>query len=389
MSIGSEVSGAGGDQAQHERDGRLTMGKWLDAGVIRIAADVAGGRVIAATVHSERPRGLAAALAEHPPAAIPDLARLLFALCGTSHAIAAMYALRMAGAAITASSAETSVRRLAAERIVAHLQSTFMAWSAAVPTTAAEASALSRVLTAMRGSGVDGDVLITALGRLGITARPQSGSWAERLLAAAGHGGGGGQGAPDPLGVADDERVLAALDDRGEAFAAAPWLLGRRPETGPAARAALRGLKVVSRAERLGARLNEVVEAARLYARKDPLRPADWITTGRLAPGLGFCAVETPRGRLHHLVELHADGTVRRYLILAPTEWNFAADGPFAAALDGLAIEPKTARQSIERLALLYDPCVGCDVEVREFATHNTRTARRRRTAEDDCRGAL
>ncbi|MDF3809529.1 MULTISPECIES: nickel-dependent hydrogenase large subunit [Rhodopseudomonas] len=341
------------------------MGQWIDAGAVRVAVDVAGGRVVARTVRSDRPRGLASTLTRHPPAAIPDLVRRIFALCGTSHAIAAANALVMAGAAIAAPPAQTAVRQLAAERITAHLQATFMGWSATVPLTALEAAALSRALVATRAMGSDGEAMIAALDALGLSADRRVGSWADRLLGAADGQDGDRLRTLDALGAVDDHRVLAMLERQGETFAASPWLRGRRPETGPAARAALRGFRAVSSAQRLGARLNEIAEAAFVMtgAQADP---DEWLVAGRCDPGTGYCAVETPRGRLYHLAQLGPDGAVQRFLIVAPTEWNFACDGPFALALDQLRVKDADPRAAIARLAMLYDPCVGCDVELRQ-----------------------
>jgi Ni,Fe-hydrogenase I large subunit len=140
---------------------------------------------------------------------------------------------------------------------------------------------------------------------------------------------------------------------------------------------------MVSPAERLGARLGEIAEAVQFVGRMERPDHADWITARRLAPGMGFCAIETPRGRLHHLVQLGPLGTVQRYAILAPTEWNFAADGPFAAALRGLWIGTAAARPAIERLASLYDPCVGTAIEVRDFAARGDIAMRRPAGAGD------
>jgi coenzyme F420-reducing hydrogenase alpha subunit len=338
----------------------------LYAGVVRIAAGLAGGRVATVAVRSERPRGLGAELARHPPAAIPDLARRLFALCGVSQAMAARCALDMAGASVASPSPTAIVQSLAAERVTAHLQATYIDWSAAVPPTPAEAAAIPRALAAAQNPDGGGDALCDIVAGLGMSAAPRAGSWGHRLLAAAGDDG-TGQPACDPLGPADDARVLAALDHQGEAFAAAPSLPGRRPQTGPAARAARRGLTARSPAGRLGARLAEIAEAACVLTGAQLADPAEWIVAGRLAPGTGFCAIETPRGRLHHLVRLGPQGAVLRYLILAPTEWNFAADGPFATALNGLHLKPDAARPAIERLASLYDPCVGCTIEVHQL----------------------
>jgi coenzyme F420-reducing hydrogenase alpha subunit len=371
------------------------MSNRFDAGVIRIAVEAAGGRVVASTVHSDRPRGLAAALARHPAAAIPEAARRLFALCGTSHWVAATHALALAGAAIAVPSTDTTVRQLAAERITAHLQATFMSWGAAVPPTALEASALSCALIEVKRAAIDGDALLGALTELGISPRRSAdssagsctGSWAERLLSIASSCG-GGQGVSDVLTEADDDGILATLDDQGDGFAAAPLLIGRRPETGPAARAARRGINVASPGDRLRARLNEIAEAAHVMTCAQQPDPAEWGSAGRLGPGLGFCAVETPRGRLYHLVRLGRDDTVKRYLILAPTEWNFAADGPFSAALNRLRIGEEAARPAIERLASLYDPCVGCDIVVRRHLPRDRSAPHQRGISAGASRGA-
>lgn len=340
------------------------MSRAHEAGVIRIAAEVAGGQVIASTVRSDRPLGLTAALARHPAPAIPALARRLFALCGTSHEIAAAQALAVAGANVAAPPAEVAIRALAAERIAAHLQATFIVWSNAVPLTSVELAALSGVLGIVKRAQVDGDALLAGLAVLGLSDRTRAGSWAERLLAVVSDGNSACQVA-DTLTDADDERVAAALDAHGDAFAAAPLLPGRRPETGPAARAARRGWPMASAAERLWARLEEIAAAARIAAGLQRAEPAAWISTRRHGATAGICAIETPRGRLYHLARLGADGAVARHHILAPTEWNFAVDGPFRATLDGLRVSEGREREMIARLASLYDPCVGCEVEVR------------------------
>ena len=53
------------------------------------------------------------------------------------------------------------------------------------------------------------------------------------------------------------------------------------------------------------------------------------------AEGQGFAAVDSARGRLYHSLHLDAAGRIADYRIVAPTEWNFHPDGPFARALRG------------------------------------------------------
>jgi len=65
-----------------------------------------------------------------------------------------------------------------------------------------------------------------------------------------------------------------------------------------------------------------------------------------------------------HRVELEHNG-VRRYQILAPTEWNFH---PAGAAAQGLMQLPAEDAYVLHRLATLLinavDPCVGYDLIV-------------------------
>ena len=77
--------------------------------------------------------------------------------------------------------------------------------------------------------------------------------------------------------------------------------------------------------------------------------------------------MESPRGRLHHLVRLDGIGRVAFYAILAPTEWNFGADGPFVATIRANRPTADDAgRARVERIAAAFDPCVGFAVSVEE-----------------------
>ena len=80
--------------------------------------------------------------------------------------------------------------------------------------------------------------------------------------------------------------------------------------------------------------------------------------------GTGMAQVEAARGRLVHRVELD-HGSVRRYRILAPTEWNFHPAGAAAQAL--LKLPADDATRLHRQAALLInavDPCVGYDLLV-------------------------
>lgn len=364
----------------------------FDAGRVIVSAALAGGRVVSAAVRSDRPRGLAAALAGRPPAEIPEVVRRLFALCGMSQATAATHALRMAGAALAGPDSSAERDALVAERLVEHLRATAIGWSAAVPLLASERPALPAALSAAATAPVSSAALAAALdqlgfcdGRAGDRAGWRLGSWADRLLGFVAAGPSLSDPAPDPLSGADDAAVLAALDRDGEAYAARPCLPGRRPQTGPAARAALAGVPVDDAAARLSARFAEIAAAAAHFCGGHRLEHDALVTAGRLAERTGWAAVETPRGRLYHLVALDGAGRVARYLILAPTEWNFAAQGPCATALVGAeigtdAVAQATVELTIARLASLYDPCVECRVEIVDAALDDTLAAARRPT---------
>lgn len=118
---------------------------------------------------------------------------------------------------------------------------------------------------------------------------------------------------------------------------------------------------------RLVARL---VELARIPAAMRALvmqtgaaRPADVSTA--LPAGIGIGQVVAARGQLVHRVVLEDDGCVRRYQILAPTEWNFHPAGVVAR---GLARLPDTDAAGLQRQAAMLintvDPCVGYDLQV-------------------------
>jgi uptake hydrogenase large subunit len=79
---------------------------------------------------------------------------------------------------------------------------------------------------------------------------------------------------------------------------------------------------------------------------------------------LGAAQVQAARGLLVHAVELHG-GRVRRYWIVAPTEWNFHPKGVASQALTGLyAANEAELRRQAELVVYAIDPCVACDLRV-------------------------
>lgn len=74
--------------------------------------------------------------------------------------------------------------------------------------------------------------------------------------------------------------------------------------------------------------------------------------------GVGLAQVEAARGRLVHRLEME-DGTVRRYQILAPTEWNFHPQGIAAQLLKRLPAQDESVlKQQAELVVNTIDPCV-------------------------------
>jgi Ni,Fe-hydrogenase I large subunit len=80
--------------------------------------------------------------------------------------------------------------------------------------------------------------------------------------------------------------------------------------------------------------------------------------------GAGLAQVEAARGRLAHCVELE-HGSVRRYRIVAPTEWNFHPEGVAVQALLNLpAGDAALQRRLAAVLINAIDPCVDYDLIV-------------------------
>lgn len=97
-------------------------------------------------------------------------------------------------------------------------------------------------------------------------------------------------------------------------------------------------------------------------------RPDGSVNMGSmtLPDGSAVSWVETARGLLVH--QLVAEGTrAALYRIVAPTEWNFHAAGALVKAFVGSrAGTADTLRQRAQRWVQSLDPCVACQVEVRD-----------------------
>lgn len=337
----------------------------FDPGRVTIRAQMAHDLLSGVVVACARPRGVASTLLRFAPSEIPAIAGRFFALCGHSQAIAARHAIAVAlGQTVEASA--TELRQLAAERLSEHLRSCLIGWSHAAPPSPLELAAARQALAILQRvladrqtdvQDIEGHLAVLGIG----AAVPADTAWSARLIAAA-HDDAFPDIAPDALSPADDPAVIDALARGGDAFAARPSLPGRRPETGAYARAIARGVDLPGSglSRRMAARLIEMAEACDLLIGRS-VEPHPRVSSGAIENG-GYAAVETPRGRLYHAVWRNADNALERYLILAPTEWNFASDGPFAHLAAQARLPANSATGSLERLAALFDPCVACDI---------------------------
>lgn len=89
-----------------------------------------------------------------------------------------------------------------------------------------------------------------------------------------------------------------------------------------------------------------------------------WAGSQPLGKGAGIAWVETARGLLVHRAA--SDGArMLDYRTIAPTEWNFHADGALAQGLCGIAAASEDeARCKAEWLVQSLDPCVAYEITV-------------------------
>lgn len=316
----------------------------FDPGKVTVGFSLADGVVTAASVRSARPLSLVSSFAGRPVEQAVEAVGLVNAVCGVSHAAALTFAAAAAGHRFV--SAEEAARwrvRLAAERVAEHLRELVrLAPVAAFPIVR---DALEAARKAAR-TGIAGDEVRTIGAAFGLVP--------EWLPALPEH-----PSPPDALTAADDDAVVAAVEADAE-FSASPSLPGRRPETGPAAR--------------LGwsASVPGATDAARLVEAEEALGVllggasgdggfAGWLTASRTQNHTGYASVESPRGRLYYFAVVQGDGRLRDARVVAPTEWNFHPDGPFARALVGFRPNGD-AVAAIARLAAQFSPCVAVDV---------------------------
>lgn len=367
----------------------------LGPGTISIVAEVADRRICSVRIASSRPTQLTRLFIGRPAQEIPALAERLYSLCGLSHAMAATHAVAAARGEAPAVERAPQTIGLLCERLSETLRSCITSTAKRGDAFALDEMAirpmrevlsLTRELTVLAAANPSArapnaavtlliDRIRAVADELGLPTRPESAqpgksSWFGRLWKEMEGDRGFAASVPDALGVEDDAAILDGLRRNGERFAATPGLAGRTPETGAFSRH-WRDVDLSGGA--LPARLQaRMIDIARCLERLSRAGAGDAIEPyGRsVAPTLreGFAVVETSRGELYHWARLTSDDKISDYAIVAPTEWNFHPAGPFVAALLGARIARGDARQSIVRLASLFDPCVAFRVEVMEPA---------------------
>lgn len=177
--------------------------------------------------------------------------------------------------------------------------------------------------------------------------------------------------------LADAELHKQLAADDAENFIGQPLWQGNACETTPLQRQQQQPLirEMLQREgsallTRLAARLVELASIPDLLqAGLAALTTADRSETKSSADnGIGLSQVEAARGRLIHRVEIE-DGVIRRYQILAPTEWNFHPQG---VAVQGLRTLNGNDEEVLQQQAALWlnaiDPCVGYHIQVRHHA---------------------
>jgi hypothetical protein len=165
--------------------------------------------------------------------------------------------------------------------------------------------------------------------------------------------------------------------DEGGAFQARPEQDGTARETGALASTMENPLvHAVADAHghgllaRVTARIVELADLAaglgapNLGGGEAPVEPP--VTAVR---GAGVGDIRCARGRLVHWVRLDEEGRVEAYRILAPTEWTFHPDGALARGLSGRrGADRPDFEKHVALLVAAMDPCVACDIAIRERA---------------------
>lgn len=329
-------------------------------GRVQLRLKVAAGQIARVDVSVERPTG-AALLAGRTPGQARSLISLLYAVCANAHAAAAAAAIAAAreggeGSATSCAVAGESLREL----VLNVLSSSHDAVPELVRGLASgPPGALGARLFGMPAElwlQIDNEADLANWARM-----PNLALAAECRRRLATPEPGAARLAFLPALTARESLGVWALLDAS--FALAPTWCGRPACTGSIARVGHRAL-VRALADRplLAHWVARVTELA--LAGSGGTTLLGRVTHASVQPGTGRAIVETARGSLIHEAELAGD-TIQRYVIVAPTEWNFHARGLIPAWLTGWpATGDADVTGTAHRCAAALDPCVECEVTV-------------------------
>lgn len=382
------------------------------AGRLDIDLTCRSGSSASARIASSRPRGVTRMFHGRRPAEVANLVPLVFGVCGMAQGAAAATACERAlGIATSSETRRIRDSLLLAETAREHLLRVAMDWPrcmalATDPATLRQVMGLDqRFRQAMAGSGTvfepggvvrcDVAAIESAVADLGdlletvVFGEPPDTWLARSTLADLGDWAHAGRlpaqlllqrtlrsaalqiGSVSIDAVPDiDDVDLASMlfGENAEQFIALPTWEGRPRETTALSRQARHPLIQAlgdGREHGIGARLvARLVELAGLPDRMTDLGEAGSLgsegdeAVDACGDGIGIARSEAARGRLIHGVEIQR-GLVKRYLIVAPTEWNFHPEGAAARALAQIAGSGRSdARGLADLMITAFDPCV-------------------------------
>lgn len=309
----------------------------FDAGAVHLSLRWEGGRARDVALRVARPAA-AAAMRGRPAVQAVRMLPLLYSICGAAQGVAVGLALRAARGDAQAPAVDAAVL---AEARREHLWRLLLDWPRALGLPQQEVL-LVEGRRRLQDGGFDGwmeEALGEPFARIerALSERPEPPP------------AGGTQLLP-PLTAADTLALWPRLDAD---FAAAPTYLGKPAETGALAR-----YPDLS---------NAAPVLARVKARMADLAAAHGLgrtSAATVAPGIGRATVETARGLLLHEIELSGD-SVADYVIVAPTEWNFHAQGILGSWLEGAAAATRADLKMLAaRAVLALDPCVRSEIVI-------------------------
>ncbi len=324
---------------------------------MRLIVNWDGKSIVGARIAAARPLAARVLVGQSTEKALALVPRL-FSLCGQAQGVAARLALQAAqGQTAGTEERENALRSVALEAAVEHLWRLLLDWPALLGGSARKSEFL---FWRQRLLGVSDSLSAAKLGA-------ELAAWLDReALPELGLATASAPGALLPWMNAG-QWAQEAID---ESFASRPRLAGQTAETGVLARqsgdAAVakwreKGFGVTAR---IAARYADLRDLAKGLISPDRL--AGWLDAAPFGENGGLARVETARGLLLHAVQAQ-HGIVQRYVIVAPTEWNFHPQGAFIGEIVGSPAPTRAQAETLARcLALALDPCVAFEVVVEE-----------------------